>query len=281
MIDQPAEECQTQLTEITEGPELSSITKSDEKPKRARKKKVATNWKEKYEKFYKNRKKFSLDIIRSEEGPFLFKIQLQYIWKRKKKQVWIDSESNPQTSDGNSIPGDKLKCKVLNFFKSSQTKNETENEPTGQTNRLMNLNYDKIKIWKPKNDNVKIFVTVFSREDGVQIYDYFYKLRSKKFNSAVYLITSTDVLKKHTMIAIMKHKEKRKPLISRVIILSLHCLFFAFQKLNHLNQESHWIVICYRGTKETAWRTEKEWKRKATGPGNQRHRGGSSRNLVW
>ena len=72
------------------------------------------------------------------------------------------------------------------------------------------LNYDKIKIGKPKNNQIKAFVTVFSREDGVQIYDYFYKLKSVKFSSCVYLIISNDILKKHTIKEMKIHEDKKR-----------------------------------------------------------------------
>ena len=186
--------------------------KNEEKPNKKKKKRGNKDWKDKYERFYKNKKKFNLDIIRSEDGPFLFKIQLQYIPKQKnKKGPKLGNENKyPSDPNGNSMDGDKLKQKVLNFFKSSQQKVETENPANQATKPKIQLNYDKLKIGKPVNDQIKVFVTVFSREDGLQIYDYFYKLRSIKFNSAVYMITSTEILKKHTMTEIYKHKEKCK-----------------------------------------------------------------------
>ena len=166
--------------------------------------------------FIRTRNKFILDIIREEEGPFLFKIQLQYIDVRKgKKKFKVITEDgkieDPKTGDdNNTISAEKLRSKVLSFFKRSQSKPETETAPKKKAKFSLDLNYDKIKLSKPKNNQIRAFVTVFSREDGVKIYDYFYKLKSVRFSSAIYLIISNEILKKHTIREMKLHEQKKK-----------------------------------------------------------------------
>ena len=111
---------------------------------------------------------------------------------------------------GNTIKAEKLKSKLLNFFKASQFKPDSEEKNKKMKKHHIILNYDRIKIAKPKNNQIKAFITVLSREDGVKIYDYFYKLKSKKFSSVIYLIISNEILKKHTIKEMKKHEDKKK-----------------------------------------------------------------------
>jgi hypothetical protein len=214
------------------------VGKPKGKKKKKKFKKGVKNWKEKYEKFYKNKKKFILDIIREEEGPFLFKIQLQYnrfvnnINQSKKKSKFAEKENlsamTPEEEsknlfavdeNNNTINADKLKAKFLKFFKISQIRVEEQDKviekPQKKKKKKIEkpcilLHYDKIKLGSPKNDQIKAFVTVFGQEDGVKVYDYFFKLKSKKFSSAIYLIISDKILKKHTMRQIKLHETKKQ-----------------------------------------------------------------------
>ena len=145
-MDEYPEEAKIECTNESEVTEVIPLQKSDEKSKKSKKKKnTNNNWKDKYERFYKNKKKFNLDIIRSEEGPFLFKIQLQYLRKGHKKLNKQKTSSDDLDADNNSMPGDKLKRKVLNFFKSSQHNAETD-QPVKKSKDHIILNYDKIKL---------------------------------------------------------------------------------------------------------------------------------------
>ncbi|CAI2367680.1 unnamed protein product [Moneuplotes crassus] len=206
---QESKECEsTQLedfkTEVEDGSNKG-------KKKKKYKNKYTKKWKEKYEKYYKNKKKFILDLIREEEGPFLFKLQLQYHHRVSKKKSKEPKETLAEADkDGNTIPAEKLKSKLLAFFKASQFKPEEGEKQKKMKKEHVILNYDKIKITNPKNNQLKAFVTVYSREDGVQLYDYFFKLKSKKFSSAIYLITSNETLKKHTIREMKNHEEKKK-----------------------------------------------------------------------
>lgn len=74
----------------TERPDTETCVTEADPAKTAKKKKYknkySKTWREKYEKFYKNKKKFILDLIREEEGPFLFKLQLQYHHRKGKSK---------------------------------------------------------------------------------------------------------------------------------------------------------------------------------------------------
>ena len=116
-----------------------------------------------------------------------------------------------QEKEITQIPDEKIKAKVLSFFKKTQIKPETENFIKEEGWKLW-FNYDKIKISKPKDNKVRAFVTVFSREDGVKIYDYFYKMKTLCFSSVIYLIASNEIFKKHTIreMKIYEHKKKKQ-----------------------------------------------------------------------
>lgn len=213
-----AEPIKENLTQISEKPveQPSAKTDAPKKKKKKFKNKYVKNWKSKYEKFYKNKKKFILDIIREEEGPFLFKLQLQYNESKKprnsgKKQNSSSSDTlSTPDEDGNTYPPEKLKSKVLKFFKTSKFKPETDIKSGKKKKMILSVNYEKVKISKPKNNQIKAFVTVFSRDDAVQIYDYFFKLKSVRFSSAIYLIIENDILKKHTIHHMKLHEQKKK-----------------------------------------------------------------------
>ena len=271
-LSQMQTECETEITTVVakhtlseftdgstgineHGPDTNQTKTNRKKKKKKVKNKYSKVWKDRYEKFYKNKKKFILDIIREEEGPFVFKIQLQYNsanqkqpkvknpkWKKLSDptdkslkveeakeivKVWVNAPSDSdklQTVDSQRAAEDisskddnsKLKSKLMSFFKKTQIQ-ENESEVNAKPRRsrrrkkvtpLIRMNYDKIRIAKPKNNQIKAFVTVFSQEDGVKIYDYFYKLKSKRFSSVIYLITGDKVLKKHTIRQLKLHDLK-------------------------------------------------------------------------
>lgn len=145
------------------------------------KNKYVKGWKEKYERFYKNKKKFVLDVIREEDGPFLFKIMMECKGVRESDSGKVQGKlKGSKGGQPEGVSPEKLRAKVLNFFKSTQIKPETEeNESKKRKKRKtvkLALNYDKLKLSTPKENRIRAFVTVLSREDGVKIYDYFYSV---------------------------------------------------------------------------------------------------------
>ena len=102
-----------------------------------------------------------------------------------------------------------LNLKFWAFSNKTQLKPETEKWDKEEKKGLT-LNYDKIRISRPKENKIRAFVTVFSREDGVCIYDYFYKMKTRWFSSMISLITGVEIFKKHTIREMKIYESKKK-----------------------------------------------------------------------
>lgn len=85
--------------------------------KKKYKNKYVKHWKDRFENYYKNDKKFNLNIIREQDGPFLFKIQLEYCPQLKAKGKCKSKKTKQPVKLEAKLPDDKFKSKILSFFK--------------------------------------------------------------------------------------------------------------------------------------------------------------------
>lgn len=134
-------------------------------------------WKDKYQKYYKDNKRFNLDLIRRHSVPFKFKIQFLY----------------PRPKKGQPEPPVPAAHRVREYLTSTA------------------FSLTKVKIVQMKEEHkAKVFATVLDRQAAVSVYDFFFKGRGPGFKSSVYFIHNEEILKEHTLQEIERHEKKKR-----------------------------------------------------------------------